>query len=136
MAAKNKVEVRIGGKDYVLVGPESDEYIQKVALYIDRKMSEVLKMNNRLSTSLAAVLTAVNVADDLFKAQQREDNLAGELQRAKEELEQLRTEVKKLAGENSALKMRNNDLQIELAKKEAELKEVRNAMEKYTRLKG
>ncbi|HHW32255.1 MAG TPA: cell division protein ZapA [Clostridiaceae bacterium] len=136
MAAKNKVEVRIGGKDYILVGSESDEYIQKVALYIDKKMNEVTRMNNKLSTSLAAVLTAVNVADDLFKIQQREANLTGELERTKEELEQLRTEVKKLSAENSTLLSKNKDLQIELAKREAELKEVRNSIEKYTRLKG
>ena len=136
MAARNKVEVRIGGKDYILVGSESDEYIQKVALYIDRKMNEVTKVNSKLSTSLAAVLTAVNVADDLFKMQQSETNLAVELKRAKEELEQLRAEVKRLSNENSALFTKNNDLQIELAKREAELKEVRNTVEKYSRLKG
>jgi cell division protein ZapA len=37
MTPKNKVNVRIAGKDYTLVGTESDEYIQKVGLYIDKR---------------------------------------------------------------------------------------------------
>jgi cell division protein ZapA len=136
MAVRNKVEVKIGGKDYTLVGSESDEYIQRVALYIDRKMNEVAKSNNNLSTSLVAVLTAINVADDLFKVQKSEANLVTELKRAKEELEQLRAESKRLTVENAALYDKSNKLQIELAKREAELKEVRNAVDKYTRPRG
>jgi hypothetical protein len=38
MTSKNRLEVRIAGKDYKLVGIESEEYIQKLALYIDKKM--------------------------------------------------------------------------------------------------
>ena len=54
-AKKNKVELRIAGKDYKVVGSESVEYIHRVGLYVDRKMTDILKMNNKLSTSLAAV---------------------------------------------------------------------------------
>lgn len=133
MAARNKVEVKIGGKDYTLVGLESDEYIQRIALYIDRKMNEIMRSNNSLSTSLVAVLTAVNVADDLFKMQQSEANLLTELKRSKEELEQLKIESKRLAGEKTSLYNKSNDLQLELAKREAELKEVRNSADKYSR---
>ena len=37
MTVKNKVYVRIAGKDYTLMGVESDEYIQKIGMYIDKK---------------------------------------------------------------------------------------------------
>lgn len=133
MAVKNKVVVRISGKDYTLVGTESDEYIQKVALYIDKKMNEILRTNSKLSTSMAAVLTALNVADDFFKAHENENNYKKELKKLQEEIEELKDGKKRLTEENTLLNSRNTSLQLELATKEAELREVRNSLEKVTR---
>jgi len=133
VTVKNRVEVRIAGKEYTLVGVESDEYIQKVGLYIDRKMSEIVRMNNRLSTSMAAVLTSINVADDFFKAHENEIYLKKELKRCQDELEKLREENRRMADENSMLNNRNTNLQLDLAKREAELNEVRNSIEKITK---
>lgn len=130
---KNKVEVRIAGKDYTLVGVESDEYIQKIALYIDRKMGEITRQYNKLSTSLTAVLTALNVADDYFKVTESEAGLKKEIKRLYEIIEELKQEKRRLAEENMSLNGKNNGLQLELAKREAELKEVRNSVEKYSR---
>lgn len=133
MTVKNKVDVRISGKDYTLVGAESEEYIQKVALYIDRKMNEVTRLNSKLSTSLAAVLTAVNVADDYFKIRESETNAKKELKRAQEELELLKMEKSQLNEDNLLLSDENTHLKLELAKREAELKEVRNILDKATK---
>lgn len=130
MTGRNKVVIRIAGKDYTVVGVETDEYIQKVGLYIDKKMNEILKINQKLSTSMAAVLTAVNVADDYFKASENEARERNEIGRLQEELKQLREEKKQLTQENTAVASTNSRLQIELAKREAELREVRNSLEK------
>ena len=72
MDDKNKIEVLIGGKVYTLVGIESDEYMQRIALYIDKKMNEIRKndLSKKLSTNAIAILTSINVADDLFKVKQ------------------------------------------------------------------
>ncbi len=40
MAAKTDAEVLIGGKVYTLCGYESEEYLQKVASYINNKLAE------------------------------------------------------------------------------------------------
>lgn len=133
MTSKNKVVIRIAGKDYTLVGMESDEYIQKVGLYIDKKMNEILMRNNRLSTSLAAVLTAINVADDFFKSREAEINVTKEKEAVNEELEKLKNEIMQLKEENSSLAAKNTTLQLELAKREAELGEVRNSIDKGSR---
>ncbi len=133
MTSKNKVVIRIAGKDYTLVGLESDEYIQKVGLYIDKKMNEILMRNNRLSTSLAAVLTAINVADDYFKSREAEFSVRKEKDAVNEELERLRKEVQLLKDENNGLSAKNTTLQLELVKREAELGEVRNSIDKGSR---
>lgn len=130
MAEKNRVEVRIAGKDYTLRGFESDEYIQKVALYIDKKMISIMKLSNRLSTQMAAVLTAVNVADDYFKAHTSAGELAREIKLAQEEVSRLTAENRRLTEENNAIASKNTSLQLDLAKREAELNEVRNSIER------
>jgi cell division protein ZapA len=133
LTEKNKVVIRIAGKDYTLVGVESDEYIQKVGLYIDKKMNEILFRNNRLSTSLAAVLTAINVADDFFKSRESEIFANKEKEAMREELERLRSENIQLKEENNNVSSQNTSLQLQLAKREAELGEVRNSIDKSNR---
>jgi cell division protein ZapA len=127
VTSQNKVTVKIASKDYTLVGVESDEYIQRVGLYIDKKMNEIMARNNRLSTSLSAVLTAINVADDFFKTRENESSIRKELSAVKEELERLKAECKQLKDDNSSMQKNNAALQLELAKREAELGEVRKS---------
>ena len=66
---KNRVKISIDGKSFTLVGEESEEHIRSVAAYIDEKMTEVREkaVAVTLDSSLAYVLTSVNVADDYFK---------------------------------------------------------------------
>ena len=135
MTLRNKVEVRIAGKDYTLVGTESDEYMQKVALHIDKKIAEIMKINTKLSTSMASVLTALNAADEYFKTHESETTLKKEHKRLQDELERFRRENVRLADENNALKNKINNIQLELAKREAELSEVRNYLEKASKQK-
>jgi cell division protein ZapA len=133
LTSKNKVDIRIAGKDYTLVGVESDEYIQKVGLYIDRKMNEITMRNSRLSTSLAAVLTAINVADDFFKSHENEISLKKEKEAMREEIERLKSENVQLREDNTNVSNKNTSLQLELAKREAELGEIRNTISKGDR---
>ena len=133
MTVKNKVEVRIAGKEYTLVGVESDEYIQKIGLYIDRKMNEVMRANSRLSTSMAAVLTSINVADDFFKSHENELQLKKEIKRCQDELERLREETRRLSEENASMNKINTAMQVELVKREAEITGVRSSLDMLTK---
>jgi cell division protein ZapA len=130
---KNKVNVRIAGKDYTLVGSEPEEYIQKVALYVDKKLNTIMNQNSKLSTSMASVLTAINVADDYFKARENIDNLSKELNALREEVQKLRDENTSLTNENAVLANKNTNYQLQLAKREAELNEVRNSFKREKR---
>lgn len=132
---KNRVYVRIGGIEYALVGAEPDEYIQKVALYVDKKMNEITKKNSKLSTSMVAVLTSLNIADDFFKALQEQNLKKEELEIVSSEYKVIKEEKENLLQENSILTQRCTQLQLELAKREVELREVRNSLEKYSRSK-
>lgn len=126
MPEKTRVDVLIAGKTYTISGYESDEYIQRVGLYVDRKMSDVLRGNNTLSTSIAAVLTAINVADDYFKARDNESNFKKEVSNSKHEIDRLLSENTAFEEKNKELTEKNNNMQIEIAKREAELAEIRS----------
>lgn len=133
MAEKNRVEVRIAGKDYALLGSASDEYIQKIALYVDKRMNEIMKSNHTLSTSMVAVLTALNIADDYFKSLENSEDLEKELKKVQEQLNELKDEKKNLSRENAALSEEISNLRIELARREAELEELHNSLDILTR---
>jgi cell division protein ZapA len=75
---KMKTTVRIAGHDYNIVSTDTQEHIQRIAVYVDRKMTD-LAAASRLPPNMAAVLTAMNVADDLLKAQDENTRLRQEL---------------------------------------------------------
>jgi len=133
LSGKNKVQVRIAGNEYILRGNESAEYMQKVALYVDTKTAEIMKANHTLSTSMASVLTAVNIADEFFKASDSNGMLKKEIEQAKKIIRELKEENAQLTQQLQMVNEENRNLVIELTKREAELSEVRNA---YNRAMG
>ena len=68
MAEKKKVTVRINAKEYVINCVEEEEYVQKIAYYVDRKLNQIETTNPFLSSDARAILTAVNITDELLKA--------------------------------------------------------------------
>ena len=68
MADKKKVTVKIKAKEYVINCVEEEEYVQKIAYYVDRKLKQIETANPLLSSDTTAILTAVNITDELLKA--------------------------------------------------------------------
>ena len=62
MSSKNKTEVLIAGKIFTLSGYESEEYLQKVATYINNKVAEFKKLEgyNRQSKDNKSMLLELN----------------------------------------------------------------------------
>ncbi|MDD3243407.1 MAG: cell division protein ZapA [Eubacteriales bacterium] len=75
MADKTKSVVRIAGNEYTLSADTTEEYIHKVAIYVDRKMSQIQKARPELSTALVAVLAAVNITDELMELRGERETL-------------------------------------------------------------
>ncbi|HEY8423060.1 MAG TPA: cell division protein ZapA [Thermoclostridium sp.] len=132
MAGKNKVSVRIAGNEYTLCGYESAEYLQKVALYVDQKTTEIMKANHTLSTSMASVLTAINIVDEMFKLTEAKEALEKELEIAKKTLQEIKQDRDMLSQQLQKANEENKHLLLELTKREAELNEVRNSLAKAT----
>ncbi|HZK18007.1 MAG TPA: cell division protein ZapA, partial [Clostridia bacterium] len=62
-----KVKVEIYGEQYILKGDASPEYMEMLADYVNEKMNYVAERSVRLPSSKVAILTAINIADDLMK---------------------------------------------------------------------
>jgi cell division protein ZapA len=117
---KNKVEVMICGNKYTVTAQESRDYILRVAEYVDGCMREMITQNPSLSTTMTAVLTAINICDEYFKVKNGTDNMRSQLQKyiddasaaraevrdAQLEIMRLRSEIKELKGKNPESKER------------------------------
>ncbi len=95
MSSKTNTEVIIGGKVFTLSGYESEEYLQKVAAYLNNKYNEYNKLDGfkRQPIDTQNILLQLNVADDLFKAKKQISLLEDELQRKEKELYDLKHEL-------------------------------------------
>ena len=82
---KIRTTVRIAGKEYTIASTDSEAYVNRVASWVDRRMSE-LAAATRLPATQLAVLTAVNAADDMMKSRD-------EIRRLEAELEDLRAKM-------------------------------------------
>lgn len=95
MSSKTDTEVIIGGKVFTLSGYESEEYLQKVASYINNKVNEYNKVDSfrRQPLDTQSVLLELNIADDYFKAKKQISILEDELQTKEKELYDLKHEL-------------------------------------------
>ena len=95
MSAKKSAEVLIGGKVYTLSGYEEEEYLQKVASYINNKIAEYNKIDGfkRQPIDTQNVLLQLNIADDYFKSKKQIELMEEQLSEKEKELYDLKHEL-------------------------------------------
>ncbi len=87
---KEMVEVQILGETYTLKSETSSEYTQRVAQHVDRTAQEIREESGVVDQKKIAILTALAVADQLFRmrdgievvkglAEKRAERLASEV---------------------------------------------------------
>ena len=116
MSTKTDTEVIIGGKVFTSSGYESEEYLQKVASYINNKVAEYNKVDSfkRQSLDTQNVLLQLNITDDYFKAKKQISVLEEEIQNKEKEMYDLKHEL--IA---SQIKLENTEKNIQKLQNEA-----------------
>ena len=104
----NRVTMTICGQDYTLVADESAAYMQKVGALVDQKMNELLE-GAHVSRHDAAVLAAINLADELYKQQDGGENLRRQLKTYLGEATAAKNEVSDLKRQLFKAQQRNNN---------------------------
>ena len=95
MERKNYTEVLINGNIYTLGGSEEQEYLQKVAAYINEKIG-ILKAKpgfTRQNKDYQEVMIYLNLADDYFKALQEAKMLKAQRDDLEREIYSLKHEL-------------------------------------------
>ena len=134
MSSKNNTEVIIGGKVFTLSGYESEEYLQKVALYINNKLAEFNREDafRRQSMEIRSNMVYLNIADDYFKAKKLADTLQAELDAKDKEIYDLKhdliaSQIKSDAAEKQIQELKEdiNHYQKSVVKLETELEDIK-----------
>ncbi len=95
MEKKNYAQVLIDGNVYTLGGSEEQEYLQKVAAYINDKIG-ILKAQpgfTRQNKDYQEVMIYLNLADDYFKALQEAKMFKAQKEELEKEIYSLKHEL-------------------------------------------
>ena len=98
---KNKITVSIAGQEYTMVAEEDENYVHRCATLVDSQVREIMN-GSPLGRSDAAVLAAMNIADQFFREQEASENL--------------RRQIKDGLDENAKLKMKLSEAKREIFK--------------------
>jgi cell division protein ZapA len=85
----NLVTVEIGGQQYPIRSGLDPAYVVELAAYVDKKMRAAADAAPATDVVGLAVLVALNLADECFRARQQESVSHGELAERALRLEQL-----------------------------------------------
>ncbi len=75
------MDVEIYGQRYTIKGEADEEYIKKVAAYVDEQMRLLAKGMKTATPTKLAVLTALNIADSFFRAEQQRELREADVER-------------------------------------------------------
>ena len=130
MNKKNGVEVIINGKRVNLGGYESEEYLQRVASYLNAKYNELKQMESyrMLDAEMKNMYLQLNLADDYFKLKKQmeettgdSDAKSGEIFDLKHEVITAQTKLEAAQREIDVLKKENLEAQKRIIRLETEL---------------
>lgn len=87
------VTVEIAGQKYPIRSGLDPAYVAELAAYVDRKMAVASETAPSSDLLGLAVLTALNIADEYFRAREQQFSASGELNERALRLEQLVDDV-------------------------------------------
>ena len=76
---KQSISVRVAGKSYTLVSSDPPDHVRRVAALADRRLNE-MQLVSGMPFQQAAVLTCINLADELIKARDENTELKRRMQ--------------------------------------------------------
>lgn len=65
----SEIKLTVGGVNYVVKGDESPEYMKELGNILEEKLSYFIKQNPNLSTTMAAIMVALDCCDEVKKSQ-------------------------------------------------------------------
>lgn len=75
MATTRSVEVQILGQNYSVRTEQDAEYVKELASYVDGKLKEIYTVAPNVNHVKAAIMTALGIADELFKIRMEQEHI-------------------------------------------------------------
>jgi len=80
MKEERVVEIKVFGQTFSVKTENDEDHIQAVAQYVNEKIDEIQSKTRSVSTVNVAILTALNIADDLLKERAQRKALLREVE--------------------------------------------------------
>ncbi len=114
---KNVVNVQLAGRSYNLNSTESEEYTQKLARELNRRLSAITNASANLSALDGALLCALDCLDELTKANNNIENIRNQIKDYVDDAGEARIQADEANKEVRVLRARVEALQAELKKR-------------------
>jgi cell division protein ZapA len=114
VSEKNKVALKICGNEFIISSEDKEEYVRAIGTKVEDHINRLANYSSTMSTSMAAMFTALEFCDEATKAKDAADNLRNQI---KEYLE----DAVRAKGEASELRKREQNLKKELQELRAKL---------------
>lgn len=92
MENMNKVKLTIHGSNYVINTDESVEYTEQLGKRIDERMNAIMKSSFFITATQAAILVALEMADELTKSEKAVENFRSQIKDYLEDAAKAKTE--------------------------------------------
>ena len=98
MTTKTVVKVNIVGDEYSIRTDEAPEHTRAVADYLDKAIRKVMSSGPVMETNKAAILAALQITDELFKARDGGEEVGTKIRQLSAEIRRLLPPAKRESG--------------------------------------
>jgi cell division protein ZapA (FtsZ GTPase activity inhibitor) len=111
--SRNRVKLNICGTECVIASDDDEAYVQSIGNEVEKTIKAISQKNERVSLTMAALITALSYCDDAHKAASGADNLRSQIKdyledssRARMEADEARREIERMKKEIQTLRAR------------------------------
>ena len=113
--AKNRIKLNICGCECALCSDDSENYMRSIGDEVQKAIDGVMDKNERVSVTLASIITALSYCDECHKEQSSAENLRTQIKNYLEDSSHARLEAEEAKRELERLKRENQTLRARLA---------------------
>lgn len=113
--SRNRIKLNICGVEFALTADDSESYIRAIAEEVETAVQDIVDRNDRISVTIAALLTALNYCDERRKAVDSADHLRSQIKDYLEDSARARTEADEARRESERLKKELQTLRARLS---------------------
>ena len=117
--SKNRIKLNICGCECVISSEDSENYIRSVGDEVQKAITGTMDRNERVSVTMAAIISALSYCDDAHKNSAAAENLRSQIKDYLEDSSKARLEAEEARRENERLKREIQTLRSRLSIDEA-----------------